>query len=70
MPAVQQTAACCGSRPVAKALGAAVGLRNIRGIGICIFVESSSTMAYISGACSRVTGCAPIDRRASLSLLK
>ena len=70
MPSVQQTAACRGLRPVAKALGAAVGDTYSRGIGCRALVASSRTIRYIAGCSASLTGRARIERSASLSELK
>ena len=56
MPSVQQTAAWLGLRPVAKALGACVGLTYSAGMGLPAAVESSRTMRYIAGAWASLTG--------------
>lgn len=68
IPVVQQTAACCGSRPVAKALGEAVGEMYSRGIGFRLSVASSRTIRYITGAWCSPTCWACIARSTSLSL--
>ena len=56
MPSVQQTAAFCGLRPVANALGASVGEMYRRGMGLPALVDSSRTTRYITGACASLTG--------------
>ena len=56
MPSVQQTAAFCGLRPVAKALGASVGEMYSFGIGCPALVDSSLTMRYMTGASASLTG--------------
>ena len=67
MPSVQHTAAFFGLRPVAKALGAAVGEMYRRGIGCRAAVESSRTIRYIAGCSISLTGRAFIARIAILS---
>src|SRR5262249_52142580 len=62
-----QTAALRGLRPVAKALGWAVGEMYRRGMGWLALADSSRTMAYSWGDCASVIGCARIERNASLS---
>jgi len=52
MPSVTATAACCGFRPVANALGCDVGLMYSLGIGCPAESASSRTIAYSSGACA------------------
>ena len=58
MPWVTATEACCGLRPVAKALGESLGITYIFGMGMPIFCVSRSTAAYARGSSSRVTGWA------------
>ena len=70
MPSVAHTAACRGLRPVANALGCAVGETYSRGIGWRAEVASSRTMRYIAGCSASLTGRAPIERSAILSELK
>jgi hypothetical protein len=67
MPSVQHTAACWGSRPVAKAFGVCVGATQMLGIGWPARWESSPTIRYSSGCSCAVTGYACIWRRAILS---
>ena len=67
MPSVAQTAALRGLRPVANALGAAVGETYRRGIGWRACVDRSRTIRYIAGCSASLTGRARIARRASLS---
>lgn len=52
MPSVTATTACSGLRPVAKALGAASGTTQMRGLGMPAFRASSSTMLCRAGASS------------------
>jgi hypothetical protein len=70
MPSVTATAAFCGLRPVANALGCIVGETYRRGIGWFARCASSRTIAYSCGACASETGCARMERRAILSELK
>lgn len=65
-----QTAALRGLRPVAKALGASVGLTWSRGIGCPASAARSCTIRYITGCSSSVTGRARMARNAILSELK
>ena len=64
---MQHTAACSGLRPVAKALGAAVGLTYRRGMGWLARWLSSWTIRYICGNCCGSAGTARIALMASLS---
>ena len=70
MPVVQHTAACWGSRPVAKAFGASAWEMYSRGIGWRACVDSSRTTRYMTGCSTSLTGWACIDRSASLSLFQ
>jgi hypothetical protein len=67
MPSVQHTAALRGLRPVAKALGAAVGDTYRRGMGWRADVDSSRTIRYIAGCSISETGRACMARIAILS---
>ena len=46
IPSVTQTAAFCGLRPVAKALGCGVGETYRRGMGCPAWLDSSRTIEY------------------------
>ena len=70
IPSVQQTAALRGLRPVANALGAAVGDTYSAGIGAGAAVESSRTIRYSPGASTSLTGRARMERSAIVALLK
>ena len=65
---MQQIAARRGLRPVAKALGAAVGDTYSRGTGSRLARDSSRTRRYIVGCCASLTGYARMTRRAIRSL--
>ena len=67
MPTVTATAACWGLRPVANAFGCIDGDTYRRGIGWPASVASSRTISYSAGNSASLTGCARIERRASLS---
>ncbi len=49
MPSVTATTACCGSRPVAKALGASSGITHILGMGIPALVDRRRTISNKKG---------------------
>src|SRR6267378_4028400 len=66
-PSVTATDAWQGLRPVAKALGAASGTTYSFGTGRFAFAARRSMTSYSLGACSRLTGCAPLDHSAILS---
>ena len=55
IPSVQHTAACSGSRPVAKAFGVRVGATQIVGIGCPARSASSRTMAWRTGCSASPT---------------
>ncbi len=65
MPSVAATAACCGLRPVAKALGDASGITYTLGIGSDAR-RASSAVSWCSG-CSGPTSLARYIRRTILS---
>lgn len=65
-----QTAAWRGLRPVANALGAAVGLTYRRGIGWRAVRDSSRTIRYMTGCSGSLIGRACMARNAILSELK
>src|ERR1700677_3525597 len=66
-PWVTATEACDGLRPVAKALGAACGIKYNLGTGRLALAASRSITANRRGDCSRMMGTAPMDIRAILS---
>ena len=68
MPVVAATAACCGLRPVANALGACSSIRYTRGIGRPPLVASSRTMRTKCGAVCSSTSRALVMRSTILSL--
>ncbi len=53
------TEACCGSRPVANALGAVSSIRYTRGIGTFAAIASSWTTLITCGADWASTSLAP-----------
>ncbi len=70
MPVVQQTAACAGFRPVAKALGEGSSLMYTRGLGMPAAAASSATIWCSSGACSGETSTPWAARTAMVSLFQ
>ena len=66
-PRVTATDACAGFRPVAKAFGESFGMIYSFGMGIAVRAQRNSTMRYVSGACSLVTGWARYILNAILS---
>ena len=67
MPSVTQTAACCGLRPVANALGCGVGLTYSRGIGCPAGGRQLADHRVQLRGLASVTGWARIERSAILS---
>ena len=57
------TEACWGSRPVAKALGAASLMTYTAGMGMPAAIDISSTTSQRTGAWSCVTRCARLAAR-------
>src|SRR5919198_6758942 len=68
IPVVAATTACCGSRPVANAFGAAWSMTKTRGIGMFESRARPATVWYSSGASLSDTSRAPANASAMRSL--
>ena len=66
-PSVIASAACCGVRPVAKALGCSPGVTYSRGIGMPARAASSRAVACTRGESASSSGCARLRRSAMRS---
>ena len=53
MPVVTATTACCGSRPLANALGDGLSMMATRGVGNSAYVASSATESVELGRLGR-----------------